>query len=91
MALYDILWKNRVGWVSWIAGSGCGITTEMDDDLTSKFLVPSVDSLVLTFFIITASSAASDGLFLGCTNVPTEVGVPPLDKLPVEVDKDIPP
>lgn len=70
------------------AGSWCGITTKMDG-LTSKFLVPSVDSLVLTFFIMTASRAASDGLFLGCANVPT--GVVPLDKLPVEVDKDIPP
>lgn len=72
-----------------IVGSGCSITKEMDVDLTSKFLVPSADSLVLTFFIITASRAASDGLFLGSANVPT--GVVPLDKLPVEVDKDIPP
>ena len=73
------------------AGSWCGITTKMDG-LTSKFLVPSADSLVLTFFIITASSAASEGLFLGRANVPTEVGVPlPLDKLPVDVDIDIPP
>jgi hypothetical protein len=61
----------------------------MDVGLTSKFLVPSADSLVLTFFIMTASRAASDGLFLGSANVPT--GVVPLDKLPVEVDKDIPP
>lgn len=73
------------------AGSRCGITTKMDDDLTSKFLVPSAVSLVRTFFIMTASSAASDGLFLGCAKVPAGEVPLPLDKLPVEVDKDIPP
>lgn len=56
--------------------------------LTSKFLVPSVDSLVRAFFIMAASRAASDGLFLGRAKVPAGEGVP--FKLLDDVDIDIP-